>query len=418
MDLEREDSGTEAHNQAGGPTGHAPTAGDGTPGSTGAEAPNATAPLSASQRHTEVGPAPRSDSPGPPKRTGRRFVPRLKTVIILLLLALPLAAVAGLAYATYDYSDEYDGKILPGAKIAGVDVGGMKRQRALKVVRRALEPQLDRKVTVTWRDEAWKVTPRELGAKSDARAAVEQALAKSEDASMMDKAQMRWLGEELDFKENVALKYPKKGPEAFIAGLAQEFNQQATDASIDYSSGWVEFVKEKMGREVNTKASSRALLSALRSGERVARLDVDTFKPKTTVEDFDQVLLLKQNNFKLYLYEDGKITDQWDVAVGQPQFQTPLGMWTVIDKVEGPTWTNPAPDGWGKDMPATIPPGPENPLGVAAVYWDAPGIRFHGTSDVASIGTQASHGCVRLTNDDVLDLYAQVEIGTPIVSTY
>ena len=87
-----------------------------------------------------------------PERKRRRFVPRLKTVVILLLLALPLAAAAGIAKATYDYSEEYDGRILPGATIAGVDVGGMSRQRAMKAVRRALKPQMEREVKVTWKD--------------------------------------------------------------------------------------------------------------------------------------------------------------------------------------------------------------------------------------------------------------------------
>ena len=370
---------------------------------------------------TTLSQTPQSRDPiAPPghKPSRRRFVPRLRTVVILLLLALPLAAVAGLAKATYDYSDEYDGKILPGANIAGVDVGGMKRHRALKAVRKALEPQLDRKITVTWQDHSWKVTPRKLGARSDAAAAVERALAESGDASMVDKAQMRFLGEEMEFEEDVALKYPKKGAVAFIEGLAQEFNRQATDASIDYSSGWVEFVKDIEGREIQANPSSKALLSALRSGERLARLEVKTFKPETTVDDFEQVLLLRQSDLTVYLYQDGKIAHEWPVAIGTSEYPTPTGLWTVIDKVQGPTWTNPAPDGWGKDMPATIGPGIDNPLGLAAVYWDASGIRFHGTSDIGSIGTAASHGCVRMYNEDVLELYDLVEIGTPIVSTY
>ncbi|MDQ4095314.1 MAG: L,D-transpeptidase family protein [Actinomycetota bacterium] len=354
----------------------------------------------------------------PVRKPRRRFVPRLRTVILVLLLAIPLAAVAGLAKATYDYSEEYDGKILPGATIAGVDVGGMKRHRALKAVQKALEPQLDRKVKVVWKDHAWKVTPRKLGARSDARAAVERALAESGEVSTWEKAQMRFLGEEFEFTEDVALRYPKKGAAAFIEGLAQEFNRQATDASIDYSSGWVEFVKETTGREIQTESSSRALLDALESGERVARLDVKTYQPETTVEDFDQVILLRQSDYRVYVYTDGEITHEWPVAIGQSSYPTPTGMYTVIDKVIGPSWTNPDPEGWGADMPDYIPPGPSNPLGVAAVYWDAPGIRFHGTSDTGSIGTSASHGCVRFTNDDIMELYDIAEIGSPIVSTY
>ena len=351
-------------------------------------------------------------------RTRRRFVPRLRTVVILLLLALPLAAAAGIAKATYDYSEDYDGRILPGATIAGVDVGGMNRKRALKAVKEALEPQMERKVKVVWEEQVWKVTPKALGARSDAAAAVERALQESGEVSMWEKAQMRFLDEDFEFDDDVALKYPKKGASAYIEGLASEFNRQATDASIDYSSGWVEIVPERTGREIQTEESSKALLSALRRGQRVARLDVKTYKPDVTREDFDQVLLLRQSDYTLYLYQDGKITNEWPVAIGQPAYPTPTGIWHVVDKVMGPSWTNPDPEGWGADMPAYIPPGPDNPLGVAAVYWDASGIRFHGTSATYSIGTAASHGCVRMYNEDVVELYNLVEVGATIVSTY
>lgn len=348
----------------------------------------------------------------------RRFVPRLKTVVILLLLALPLVLAATAAVATFNYSDKYDGKILPGASIAGVDVGGMTRKQAMRSVKKALKPQMRREITVSWRKHSWEVTPEKLGARSDAAAAVEKALAASGDVSMFDKAQMRWLGDDLDFTEDVALRYPKKGVFAFVEGLASGFDENPLDASIDYSSGWVKIVPETIGRTVQTKKSGRNLLAALRAGESTSKLEVDLNQPEVTEEDFDQILLLRQSDYTLYLYEDGKIAHEWPVAIGTSQYPTPTGQWTVIDKVMGPTWTNPAPDGWGSDMPATIPPGPSNPLGLAAVYWDASGIRFHGTSDTGSIGTAASHGCVRMYNEDVLELYDLVEVGSPIISVY
>jgi hypothetical protein len=68
-------------------------------------------------------------------------------------------------------------------------------------------------------------------------------------------------------------------------------------------------------------------------------------------------------------------------------------------------------------MPAEIPPGPGNPLGVRAINWSAPAIRFHGTSATYSLGYNASHGCVRMSNEDVIELYDMIEVGTPIVST-
>jgi lipoprotein-anchoring transpeptidase ErfK/SrfK len=85
-----------------------------------------------------------------------------------------------------------------------------------------------------------------------------------------------------------------------------------------------------------------------------------------------------------------------------------------------PTWYNPAPNGWGSDMPAVIGPGPDNPLGLRALNWNRGGadtlIRFHGTPNESSIGEAASRGCVRMFNSDVIELYDLVPSGTAIVS--
>lgn len=67
-------------------------------------------------------------------------------------------------------------------------------------------------------------------------------------------------------------------------------------------------------------------------------------------------------------------------------------------------------------MPAVIPPGLSNPLGLRAINWSAPNIRFHGTSATYSLGYNASHGCIRMSNEDVVELYDMVDVGVPIIS--
>ena len=69
----------------------------------------------------------------------------------------------------------------------------------------------------------------------------------------------------------------------------------------------------------------------------------------------------------------------------------------------------------GKDLPLQIPGGPTNPLGTRALYLDAPGIRIHGTWDSSSIGTAASHGCIRMHVQDSEELYPLVPIGTQVL---
>ena len=342
---------------------------------------------------------------------GRRW-----TIGLSVLSGLLVLSAAGISYATYDYANEYDGRMLPGTTIAGVDLGGMDYEESLTAVRAAVRPELERTVTLTWGERTWKVTPAKIGATTTARRAVEAALAESEATSFFQKMRMRMLGDELEHAGGVALRYPKKGVSGFIEGIASSLNREAKSAAIDYSTGWVELLEAQDGRRVDVDASQAAFMKGLRNGSGEVPLTVKVTKPEKTGEDFDQVLLVRIGENKLYLYEDGKITHEWPVATGQPEYMTPTGLYEVELKRYMPTWVNPAPDTWGADMPATIPPGVGNPLGLRAINWTAPAIRFHGTSATYSLGYNASHGCVRMSNEDVIELYDMIDVGTPIVS--
>jgi lipoprotein-anchoring transpeptidase ErfK/SrfK len=345
--------------------------------------------------------------------------PSKKTVIISsILFALALIGVASVAYAGYDYSRKYEGRILPGASVAGVDIGGMTSDEALTAVKDAVRPQLDREISVAWGERTWTVTPKELGAQSNARSVVEDAVAHSGETSFLDKTRMRVFGDELDFTQDVAITYPRRGAKGFVQGLASSINRDARDAELDYSTGWVKIVKDQTGREVAVRKSLRSLQGALTQGTETAELTVRETKPGITADSFDQVLLTRIGENKLYLYEDGKITHEWTVATGLPEYPTPTGLFEVTELRYMPTWVNPAPDGWGASMPASIPPGPSNPLGLRAINWSASGIRFHGTSATYSLGYNASHGCVRMSNDEVIQLYDMIDVGTPIVSVF
>lgn len=345
-------------------------------------------------------------------RMDRRSVIALGAVVGALLLS-----VASAAWATYDYTRDHEGRLLPGATVAGVEVGGLTRAEAVDAVAAAIRPQLDRSITVTWNDQTWDVTPRELGARNDAEHAVDAAIEASRDTSFLDRMQMKMLGDRLDFERDVAITYPRQGVRGFVKGIAATVDKDAKDAEIDYSTGWVEIVPEQEGREVVLKKSRRSLMRALRNGVDEVALPVRPVHPEVTSDAFDQVLLVRIGENKLYLYENGVIVRSWKVATGLPEYATPTGLYRVTEKRYLPTWVNPAPDTWGADMPAEIPPGPGNPLGLRAINWDAPAIRFHGTSATYSLGYNASHGCVRMANKDVIELYDRIDVGTPIVST-
>lgn len=341
---------------------------------------------------------------------------RKTAVAIGILLLVALLGAGGVAYATYDYAEKYEGRILPGTVIAGVNVSGMTRAEALEAVKASVRPDLKRTIVVRWNDKKWKVTPKELGAWSNARAAVVSAVAATGDKTFFDKMRMRFLDEDMGFTRSVAIGYPAREARGFIKGIASGVERDAKDAAIDYSTGWVEIVPHRIGKDVRLKETHQDLMAALRNGGDRVELAVKDVQPEVTSDAFDEVLLVRIGENQLYLYEDGEITNSWEVATGQPEYPTPEGVFQITLKRYLPTWVNPDPTGWGASLPAEIGPGPDNPLGVRALNWSAPLIRFHGTENVSSLGYNASHGCVRLANDDIVHLYEMVGTGTPIVS--
>ncbi len=115
--------------------------------------------------------------------------------------------------------------------------------------------------------------------------------------------------------------------------------------------------------------------------------------------------------------ETGRRLASFPVAVGRPEYATPTGRFRVVEKIEDPDfvqfdWNDPS------HVVGRLEPGPDNPLGArwigftAAYGWT---IGFHGTPQPELLGQAVSHGCVRMRNSDVLQLYRRVEIGTPVI---
>lgn len=134
---------------------------------------------------------------------------------------------------------------------------------------------------------------------------------------------------------------------------------------------------------------------------------------KVRKADLGKAIGVDLSERRIRLYSRGKVVRRYRCAVGTASHPTPRGTFKVYAKVKWPTWRNPG-SAWAVNMPAYIGPGPSNPLGTRALYLTAPGIRIHGTSQRASIGTAASHGCMRMLREDVEALYPLVPVGTKV----
>jgi lipoprotein-anchoring transpeptidase ErfK/SrfK len=126
-------------------------------------------------------------------------------------------------------------------------------------------------------------------------------------------------------------------------------------------------------------------------------------------------IVIDTTNKFLYLVQgDGKAL-RYGVGVGRPGF-TWSGTKTISAKKEWPAWT-PPPEMLARrpDLPRHMEGGPENPLGARAMYLGSSLYRIHGSNEPWTIGTNVSSGCIRMRNEDVIDLYGRVGVGTRVV---
>jgi lipoprotein-anchoring transpeptidase ErfK/SrfK len=113
----------------------------------------------------------------------------------------------------------------------------------------------------------------------------------------------------------------------------------------------------------------------------------------------------------VYVYRGEVLETSYPVAIGRPGWETPTGEFEVFSQVVEPGWTNPITG-------ETMAPGAENPLGDRWIAFWTDGtndIGFHGTPDRDSVGKAASHGCIRMYDEDVRELFDMVALGTPVI---
>jgi lipoprotein-anchoring transpeptidase ErfK/SrfK len=117
----------------------------------------------------------------------------------------------------------------------------------------------------------------------------------------------------------------------------------------------------------------------------------------------------------LYLVQGGGTAIRYGIGVGKPGFQW-AGVHRVSRKREWPDWTPPAEMLKRRpDLPRHMEGGPDNPLGARAMYLGSTLYRIHGSNEPWTIGTAVSSGCIRMRNEDVIDLYTQVKVGAKVV---
>ena len=126
-------------------------------------------------------------------------------------------------------------------------------------------------------------------------------------------------------------------------------------------------------------------------------------------------IIVSTSERHLYLIQPGGRALRYGIGVGRDGFQW-QGLVNITRKAEWPDWT-PPPEMIQRQpyLPRFMAGGPGNPLGARAMYLGASAYRIHGTNDPTTIGKFVSSGCIRMTNEDVVDLFGRIDIGTKVV---
>ena len=340
-----------------------------------------------------------------------------RSIVIVAAMTLAVLLIAtGVVYA-YDASRE--NRIADGMRIGGVDVGGMSADAARVRLQRELVGPLERTIVVRSTDRRFRLTAREAQVQVNAAELIQQAVAASREGSFLSRAWRDVTGGKVDRQVEPRIEFSKKAVQRLVDRVRVTVSRPARDAAVDISTTRVDVTESRTGRSIDARALRARVTAALVDvrADRSMRAPLTRVEPKVTTADLAQkypsIITVDRNNYRLRLFKDLRLAKTYPIAVGQAGLETPAGQYTIQNMAENPSWHVPDSSWAGKLAGKVIPPGPSNPIKARWMgIYDGAGI--HGTDAVNSIGTNASHGCIRMRIPDVEALYDQVKVGTPV----
>ena len=341
---------------------------------------------------------------------GRKFY-----IAVVLGVVLLLAGAVG----AYAWDASRSDEIAEGITIGGVDVGGMTETQAEQAVSKALVEPLDEDVTVTQDGTKYVLSAQKLAVRADVASSVQKALNESQEGGLPTRVWRYATGGELDQDIEPSVEFNQEEINKFIETIAADVHQAPVNASVEPTATSIEPVQEQVGYALRQEDLREKVMAAVKSpAEDKIKALVQETQPEVTTQDLaDQYpvyLTVNRSNFELKLWENLELSKTYSVAIGAAGFETPTGEYAIQNKAVDPTWSVPDSD-WAGTLAGKVIPGgaANNPLKARWMgFYDGAGI--HGTDDTASLGSAASHGCVRMAVPDVIELYDEVPVGTPI----
>jgi lipoprotein-anchoring transpeptidase ErfK/SrfK len=318
-----------------------------------------------------------------------------RPAVAIALLLLVLAAPAG-AQLTH---------VRPGVSAAGVDLSGLDVPSASAKLDAELAPRLAGDLLIGVAGRPWTLKMGDAKLKLDSERTAKRALyAKAGTTQVVP-----------------AISHSHAAVKAFVKGIAKEVGKPARNARIKVTLRHIFRERSRYGRKLDTDAARKAIDAALDdpAAPRVLHQPLTKVRAKVNANDlrrvYNTVITIDRAHFKLRLFKGLKFHKSYGVAVGQPAYPTPTGRFSITSKQVNPVWSVPNSPWAGELQGTTVQGGSAaNPL-KARWMGIANGVGIHGTGEDYSIGTRASHGCIRMHVADVIDLFKRVPVGAPVL---
>lgn len=292
------------------------------------------------------------------------------------------------------------GRIAEGVSIDGLDVSGLTGRQARRAVLVERVAPKRRPLVLVIRGRRVPLRPVRAGYVADVDYAVRAAL---------NFGRSHALRRQVDVPLRERVSHPRI--RAILRRHARRLDVAPRDASIRFSGSRPIVRRARAGVRLRVGASeriaARAVLERRRSTHRLP-----TRRVRPAVSRVPTAVLIERSRFRLTLFQNGRRARTFGVAVGQPAFPTPAGAFHIVTKQRNPTWFPPSSP-WAAGL-GPVPPGVNNPLGTRWMGTSASAIGIHGTPQPGSIGSAASHGCIRMRISEAEYLYDRIDIGTTV----
>jgi lipoprotein-anchoring transpeptidase ErfK/SrfK len=330
---------------------------------------------------------------------------------------LALAAASVLAVAAPAHAD--DRVIAAGVSAGGVDLGGLTVDAAAAKLQSVLTPHLSRDVVVGAGGVAYRLPTADAKLAFDAlRTAQRAAHVPPADAATPPPAAG---GTTAGVVVPLALSHSRLAVRAWVKQVAAKVYRAPRNATLRITLAHLTMRRATVGASLDQQATAAAVDAALDDGaaSRVLHQKLVRVRPRVNANDlrarYRTVLTVDRAHFTLRLFKDLKLSKRYGIAVGRAGLDTPAGLYAIHDKQVNPAWHVPN-SAWAGALAGHVIPGgaPNNPL-VARWLGIANGIGIHGTDEPWSIGSAASHGCIRMRPADVIDLFPRVPVGSTVL---